>query len=42
MGNDPQLARKFQLHADNVEQQLQQVKVEYDVDWKWLDYATLR
>ena len=42
MGNDSQLACKFQLHADNVEQQLQQVKIEYGVDWKWLDYATLR
>jgi hypothetical protein len=42
MGDDLQFACKFQLHADNVEQQLQQVKVEYGVDWKWLDYATLR
>jgi len=42
MGNDLQFACKFQLHADNVEQQLKQVKIEYGVNWKWIDYAKLR
>ena len=42
MGNDPQLACKYQLHADNVERQLKQVKAQHDVDWHWVDYSTLR
>jgi len=42
MGNDPHLACQYQLHADNVEQQLKQVKAKYDVTWHCVDYATLR
>ena len=42
MGSDPQFACKYQLHADNVEKQLQKVKAEYDVTWQWIDYSTIR
>ena len=42
MGNDPQFACKFQLHADNVEEQLRKVKARHGVEWHWVDYATLR
>lgn len=41
LGDNPVLACKYQLYADNVEQQLQQVKTELGVTWKWVEYSTL-
>lgn len=41
LGDSHVLACKYQLYADNVEQQLQQVKTSLGVTWKWVDYSTL-
>ena len=32
-------ACKYYLYADNVEQQLQQIKTELNVTWTWIEYA---
>ena len=40
-GDSHVLACKYMLYADNVEQQIQQVKTTLGVTWKWVDYSTL-
>jgi hypothetical protein len=41
LGDSHVLACKYMLYADNVEQQIQQVKTMLDVTWTWVDYSTL-
>jgi hypothetical protein len=41
LGDSHVFACKYMLYADNVEQQIQQVKTELGVTWKWVDYSTL-
>ena len=41
LGGSHVLACKYMLYADNVEQQIQQVKTTLGVTWKWVDYSTL-
>lgn len=41
LGDSPVHACKYWLYADNVEQQIQQVKTELGVTWKWLEYSKL-
>ena len=41
LGDSHVLACKYMLYADNVEQQIQQVKTTLGVTWKWVDYSTL-
>jgi len=41
MGDDPQFACKYQLDADNVEEQIRKVKAKYGVNWHWVDCSTL-
>jgi hypothetical protein len=42
LGDSHVLACKYQLHADNVEQQIQQVKTTLGVTWTWVEYATIQ
>lgn len=42
LGDDPVLACKYLLYADNVEQQIQQVQTTLGVTWHWVEYASLQ
>jgi hypothetical protein len=41
LGECPIHACKYRLYFDNVEQQLQQIKTELGVTWKWVEYDKL-
>ena len=41
LGDSPTHACKYRLYADNVEQQLQQIKTELGETWKWVEYSKL-
>jgi hypothetical protein len=40
-GDSPTMACKYRLYADDVEQQLQQIKTELGVTWRWVKYDQL-
>ena len=40
-GDSHVMACKYMLYADNVEQQIQQVKTTLGVTWEWVDYSAL-
>ena len=42
LGRNSVKACKYSLYADNVEQQLQQVRIETNMQWRWVEYSTIQ